>query len=106
MSGLFFNTFELALVAAPWLVLGLVCAGLLRGLVPPRLVGPALGGSGFIPVLRAAIVGAPLPLCSCGVLPTAFALRVCEKFGRRRERVGWRARRGVWRENEGAWLAK
>jgi uncharacterized membrane protein YraQ (UPF0718 family) len=34
-----------------------------------------LGGRGFWPVVKAALVGAPLPLCSCSVLPTAYALR-------------------------------
>lgn len=60
---------------APFLVLGLVLAGLLHVLVPPRLVLWALGQGGWRGAVRGALVGLPLPLCSCGVLPTALTLR-------------------------------
>jgi uncharacterized membrane protein YraQ (UPF0718 family) len=33
-----------------------------------------LGGSGFLPVLKATLFGIPLPLCSCGVIPVAMSL--------------------------------
>ncbi|MCP3868370.1 MAG: SO_0444 family Cu/Zn efflux transporter [Gammaproteobacteria bacterium] len=69
------NTLQLALESAPWLLLGLIAAGLIRAWVPLDLVGRSLGGSGWSPVTRAALIGAPLPLCSCGVLPAAMALR-------------------------------
>ncbi len=75
MENLLNNTLELALASAPWLVFGLVAAGLIRAWLPMSLVGSSLGGSGFAPVLRAALIGAPLPLCSCGTLPAAFSLR-------------------------------
>lgn len=39
-----------------------------------QLVGRMLGGSGPGAVFRAALIGAPLPLCSCGTLPAAFSL--------------------------------
>jgi len=58
---------------APWLLLGAVAAGLLHGLVPPDLVQRKLRGlSG---VLRAVILGVPLPLCSCGVIPAGVGLK-------------------------------
>ncbi len=69
------NILEMALISAPWLLLGLLAAGLIRAWVPMNLVGRSLGGSGFIHVVRAALVGAPLPLCSCGALPAAMSLR-------------------------------
>lgn len=68
------NTLELYLDAAPWLLLGLVAAGLIKAWLPETLLSRWLGGSGFWPVTRAALVGAPLPLCSCGVLPAALGL--------------------------------
>jgi len=68
------NTLELALVSAPWLLFGLVAAGLIRAWLPMELVGRSLGGSGLVPVAKAALIGAPLPLCSCGTLPAAMSL--------------------------------
>ncbi len=69
------NTLDLALLSAPWLILGLVVAGLIKAFLPVDLVGRSLGGSNLGAVTRAALIGAPLPLCSCGTLPAAFALR-------------------------------
>ncbi len=68
------NTLELYLDAAPWLLLGLFAAGLIKAWLPETLLNRWLGGTGFWPVTRAALVGAPLPLCSCGVLPAALGL--------------------------------
>ncbi len=68
------NTLDLALTVAPWLVIGLALAGVVRVLVPDAALYRWLGGSGIAPVARAAVIGAPLPLCSCGAIPTAFSL--------------------------------
>lgn len=69
------NTVELFLDAAPWLLLGLAAAGLIKAWIPDALIARWLGGKGSWPVVKAAFIGAPLPLCSCGVLPAALALR-------------------------------
>ncbi|MBI3558406.1 MAG: permease [Deltaproteobacteria bacterium] len=60
---------------APFLVLGLLLAGILHVLVPPRIVLWALGHRGWRGAIRGSLVGLPLPLCSCGVVPTALTLR-------------------------------
>ena len=65
---------EIALSAAPWLLLGLLVAGLIKPLVPHSLLERWLGGSGVASISRGAIIGAPLPLCSCGAIPTALTL--------------------------------
>lgn len=65
----------LLLDTAIWLLFGLILAALLKSWIPAALVERWLSGSGSGAVLRAAIIGAPLPLCSCGVLPTAIGLR-------------------------------
>ncbi len=75
MIALLENTLHIALISAPWLLLGLVAAGLIHAWLPMKTVGRALGGSGLGAVVRAALVGAPLPLCSCGTLPAAFSLK-------------------------------
>ncbi len=60
---------------SPFLVLGLLLAGILHVLVPPRIVLWALGHRGWRGAIRGSLVGLPLPLCSCGVIPTALTLR-------------------------------
>jgi len=69
------QTWHIAVEAAPWLLLGLVAAGLIYGFVPTDKLTRWLGGRGIGGVLRAAVIGAPLPLCSCGVIPAAVSLR-------------------------------
>ena len=53
------NLFELALLSAPWLVLGLVVAGLIRAWLPVDLVGKSLGGTGVGSVTRSALNRCP-----------------------------------------------
>lgn len=66
---------EVTLAAAPFTLFGLLMAGLLYVYLPASLVRRAMGGSGLGSVVRAAAIGAPLPLCSCGVIPVALYLR-------------------------------
>ena len=60
---------------SPYLLLGFGFAGLLHAFVPAVLYRRYLGGNDFRSVLWAAMIGVPLPLCSCGVIPTAMSLR-------------------------------
>lgn len=75
METLTTNIWQILLEAAPWLLIGLLVAGLMKALIPTDVVGRWLGGRGAGAVIRAALVGTPLPLCSCSVLPVAIALR-------------------------------
>lgn len=65
---------SIALTAAPWLLLGLVMAGLIKAWMPEQLIQRWMGGQGIASITRAAVIGMPLPLCSCGAIPTALAL--------------------------------
>lgn len=65
---------SIALTAAPWLLLGLVIAGLIKAWLPQHLLQRWMGGHGLGSITRAALIGMPLPLCSCGAIPTALAL--------------------------------
>jgi len=66
---------ELFLESAPWLLLGFILAGQLKVFVPMSWMNKQLGGHGLKSVVKAAVFGAPLPLCSCGVIPAAVGLR-------------------------------
>lgn len=61
--------------AAPFMLFGFFMAGLLKALLPDTWMTRHLGGRGPLSVLKAALIGVPLPLCSCGVLPAAMGLR-------------------------------
>jgi hypothetical protein len=61
--------------SGPFVLAGLLAAGLVHIFISREFLSRHLGGRGFGAVVKAALVGAPLPLCSCAVLPTALALR-------------------------------
>lgn len=58
-----------------WLVAGFLLAGLVHAFVPMAWVRRHLGGRGAWPAFKAALLGIPLPLCSCAVIPAAAQLR-------------------------------
>ena len=61
---------------SPWLVAGFFAAGVMAVWIPRAWVNLVMGGrSGFSGILRAVLIGVPLPICSCGVLPIATGLR-------------------------------
>ncbi len=60
---------------APYLLFGFAVAGVLSVLISTRMVEKHLGGHGFWPVFKSSMLGVPLPLCSCGVIPVAASLR-------------------------------
>jgi HflK protein len=69
------ETWSILKEASVFLLFGFVLAGILGTLVPATLLSRLLGRGKVKSVLWAAAIGAPLPLCSCGVLPTALTLR-------------------------------
>jgi uncharacterized membrane protein YraQ (UPF0718 family)/copper chaperone CopZ len=66
---------RILLELAPSLLVGLFIAGLIHAFVPPDLIRRGLSRPDWQSVVRASVVGVPLPLCSCGVIPTALGLR-------------------------------
>jgi len=58
-----------------YILLGFAIAGLLHEFLPTELIARHLGRENLRSVATAALFGAPIPLCSCGVLPAAAALR-------------------------------
>ncbi|HPR64430.1 MAG TPA: permease [Thermoanaerobaculia bacterium] len=60
---------------SPFLILGFFFAGLIHVFIGKETIRRHLGGPGFIKVLKSVILGIPLPICSCGVIPLAASLR-------------------------------
>jgi HflK protein len=61
--------------ASVYLLFGFLIAGVLAVLVPRQLLSRLIGTGKIRSVLWGSVLGAPLPLCSCGVLPMAVGLR-------------------------------
>ena len=76
MKDLLISFAEVFAAMSPWLVVGFLAAGVIAVWIPRAWVNRVMGGSsGFSGILRAVLVGVPLPICSCGVLPIATGLR-------------------------------
>ncbi len=60
---------------SPYVLLGFLIAGIMHAFVSRRTFARHLSGKGWKSVVTSAAIGVPLPLCSCGVLPTAIAMR-------------------------------
>ncbi|GGW66384.1 SO_0444 family Cu/Zn efflux transporter [Alishewanella tabrizica] len=69
------NFWQLFVLSAPWLLVGLLVAAIMKTWIPMDWLQKQLGGDGVKPVIKGALFGAPLPLCSCGVIPAAMQLR-------------------------------
>jgi hypothetical protein len=58
-----------------WLIFGFLLAGLVHAFVPRAWMLKQLGGKGVGPIAKASLLGIPMPLCSCAVIPVAAGLR-------------------------------
>lgn len=65
--------YELTNEMAFWLLIGFLFAGILNVLISKNIIYKYLGKNNFKSVLNATLLGIPLPLCSCGVIPTGVA---------------------------------
>ena len=61
--------------SAIYMLFGLLIGGLLKEYLSPAYVAAHLGSGRFSSVFKAALLGIPIPLCSCGVLPAAATLK-------------------------------
>ena len=69
------HLWQILLELAPSLLLGLFIAGLVHVYVPAAAIHKRLSRPDLASAVRASLLGVPLPLCSCGVIPTALGLR-------------------------------
>lgn len=61
--------------SALYVLFGIFVSGMLRVFMKPEAVARHLGEGRIRSVLKAAVLGIPIPLCSCGVLPAAVSLK-------------------------------
>ena len=69
------NIWLVYLDTAFWMLIGLLAAGFIKSYISEGTMKRWVGGRGIAAIFRAALFRAPLPLCSCGVLPAAIGLR-------------------------------
>jgi uncharacterized membrane protein YraQ (UPF0718 family) len=69
------NGWELTAEMAPYLLFGFGVAGVLHVLIRADFVQRHLGRPGLGAVVKGSLVGVPMPLCSCSVIPIAASLR-------------------------------
>ncbi|MBI9110899.1 SO_0444 family Cu/Zn efflux transporter [Maridesulfovibrio ferrireducens] len=70
-----FESWEVLLQSAPFMLFGFFVAGLLKAFVGPEFISKNLGSGKISDVFKASLLGVPIPLCSCGVIPAAAQLR-------------------------------
>jgi hypothetical protein len=75
ISLFFIALVELSNAMAPYILFGLLFAGILHEFVPDTLVTKHLGKDNIFSVIKATLFGVPLPVCSCGVIPLATSIK-------------------------------
>ena len=75
LSAIVWGTVWVFYEASVYLLIGFFVAGLLHVYLPSDLIARHLGRNDVRSVGLAALFGAPIPLCSCGVLPAAASLK-------------------------------
>jgi len=66
---------QLSVSMAPYILFGLIFAGILHELVPDSIVTKHLGKDNISSVVKSTVFGIPLPVCSCGVIPLATSIK-------------------------------
>tara|TARA_B100001250_G_scaffold413564_1_gene448114 strand:- start:1315 stop:2517 length:1203 start_codon:yes stop_codon:yes gene_type:complete len=66
-SWIFLNKFSI------FLLIGFFLAGVLHVFVTDNFIKRNLSGNSILSIIKATVIGIPLPLCSCGVIPVAMS---------------------------------
>lgn len=69
------SVWQLLVESAPWLIAGFAFAGVVYVVLPVEQLTRHVGRPGASSVIKAAVIGIPLPLCSCSVIPVASSIR-------------------------------
>ncbi len=65
---------QLYIMMAPYLIMGFIISGFLFVLTSKEMITKNVGAPGLGSILKAAFLGVPMPLCSCGVIPVATSM--------------------------------
>ncbi len=75
ISDVLLSSWDMLQQASIYILFGLLVGGMLKMFLSPAYVAAHLGTGRFSSVFKAALLGIPIPLCSCGVLPAATSLK-------------------------------
>lgn len=75
LYGILSSSWHMFLESSIYMLLGLFCAGIIYAYSRTDMIGRYLGKGKIRPVFLSALIGIPIPLCSCGVVPAAAGLK-------------------------------
>ena len=75
VRGIFAESVSLFLRMSPYLLFGFLFAGLLHVFISLGAIARHLGKRNLASIAKSVVLGIPLPLCSCGVIPAAVLLK-------------------------------
>lgn len=75
VSNFFRALYVLAIDMGYYMIIGLLLVAFFNVIVKKEWISNHLGGDGLWSIIKASILGVPLPLCSCGVIPTGLYLK-------------------------------
>lgn len=75
IKDIFFEFWKLWTQLSPYLLLGLLVAGIVHLVLGKEFIIKHMGRGSFGQIAKAVLLGVPLPICSCGVIPIADSLR-------------------------------
>ncbi|RPJ18625.1 MAG: permease, partial [Desulfobacteraceae bacterium] len=73
--GILESSWHMFLESSIYMLFGFFCAGLIYAYVKTEMIGKYLGKGKIRSVFLSALIGVPMPLCSCGVVPAAAGLK-------------------------------
>ena len=65
---------QLFIMMSPYLIMGFMISGILYIYTSKELITKNVGNPGLMSIIKASILGVPMPLCSCGVIPVATSM--------------------------------
>ncbi len=74
VTGVLSESMSLLYKMSPYLLFGFLVAGVLHAFISLEWIARHMGKSSISSVIKSVILGIPLPLCSCGVIPAAMML--------------------------------
>ncbi len=76
LNRFFFDFIDIFNEMSPYLLLGFLFAGILKAFLPQGFVDKHLSKTNTKSVVLSSLIGVPMPLCSCGVIPTGVAFLI------------------------------